>query len=82
MGPLMLAAVCVFGLQRLGATPGVDALDDEEPLPRLHVAETPSLAREGLRRVRFREPALEGAFLRAQRLHLGGALLDRVIVST
>src|ERR671916_3455262 len=62
----------------LRAPPGVDALDDVEPLARLDIAEQPCLAGECYGGVGRDEATLERTLLGAQRLDLSRPLLERV----
>src|SRR6185295_8593723 len=61
------------------AAPGSDALDDEEPLAGLHIAETAGLAGDGLGRVHLTETTLEPELLGPEPLNLGGALGEGVL---
>src|SRR4249919_1355810 len=60
------------------APPGSDALDDEQALAGLDVAEPSRLAGHRLGRVRLRQSPLEPQLLLAQRAHFRGLLLDRI----
>src|SRR5262245_18260516 len=62
----------------VGAAPGGDALDDEEPLPGLHVAEATCFALQGGGDVTLGEASVEAQLLRAVLFDLGHALGERV----
>jgi hypothetical protein len=67
-----------FAVELVGATPSRDALDDEEALAGLHVAQATGLSLHGGGSVPFGEAPLEPLLLRAQLPNLGRPFGERV----